>query len=35
LQREVLRGEIAAALAGRPSEGEMRVLAQRLLDLAA
>jgi SRSO17 transposase len=35
LQREVLRGEIEAALAGRPSKGEIRALAQRLLDLAA
>jgi hypothetical protein len=35
LQREVLRGEIEAALAGRPSKGEIRALAQRLLDLTA
>jgi hypothetical protein len=35
LQREVLRGEIEEALAGRPSKGEIRALAQRLLDLAA
>jgi DDE superfamily endonuclease len=35
LQREVLRGEIEAALAGRPSKGGMRALAERLLALAA
>ncbi len=35
LQREVLRGEIAEALAGRPSKAKIRALAQRLLDLAA
>jgi SRSO17 transposase len=35
LQREVLQGEIAAALAGRPSKEKIRALAQRLLDLAA
>jgi hypothetical protein len=35
LQREVLRGEIAAALSGRPSKEEMRALAERLLALAA
>jgi hypothetical protein len=35
LQREVLRGEIAWALGGRPSKEKMRALAQRLLDLAA
>ncbi len=35
VQREVLRGEIAAALAGRPSKEKIRALAQRLLDLAA
>jgi SRSO17 transposase len=35
LQREVLRGEIEAALAGRPTKGEMRALAERLLELAA
>jgi hypothetical protein len=34
LQREVLRGEIEEALAGRPSKGKIRALAQRLLDLA-
>jgi hypothetical protein len=35
LQREVLRGESEASLAGRPSKEKMRALAQRLLDLAA
>jgi hypothetical protein len=35
LQREVLRGEIEEALAGRPSKEKIRALAQRLLDLAA
>jgi DDE superfamily endonuclease len=35
LQREVLQGEIAEALAGRPSKEKLRALAQRLLDLAA
>jgi hypothetical protein len=35
LQREVLRAEIEAVLAGRPSKGEIRALAERLLDLAA
>jgi hypothetical protein len=35
LQREVLRGEIREALSGRPTKGEIRALAQRLLDLAA
>jgi hypothetical protein len=35
LQREVLRGEIEEALAGRPSKEKMRALAQRLLELAA
>jgi hypothetical protein len=35
LQREVLRGEIEAALAGRPSGEEIRALAERLLALAA
>jgi len=35
LQREVLQGEIQAALSGRPSKQKMRELAQRLLDLAA
>jgi hypothetical protein len=35
LQREVLRGEIEAALAGRPSKEKIRSLGRRLLDLAA
>jgi hypothetical protein len=35
LQREVLRGEINEALAGRPDKEKMRVLAERLLELAA
>ena len=35
LQREVLRGEIEAALAGRPSKEKIRALGQRLVDLAA
>lgn len=35
LQREVLQGEIDAALAGRPSKEKMHALAERLLDLAA
>lgn len=35
LQQEVLRGEITAALSGRPDKGKMRALAQRLLELAA
>ena len=35
LQREVLRGEIEAALSGRPSKEKMRGLAERLLALAA
>src|SRR5262245_17453501 len=35
LQREVLRGEITEALAGRPDKEKMRALAQRLLELAA
>jgi hypothetical protein len=35
LQREVLRGEIAAALSGRPSKEEIRALAERLLARAA
>src|SRR5215831_1007903 len=35
LQREVLRGEIEEALAGRPNKQKIRALAQRLLDLAA
>jgi DDE superfamily endonuclease len=34
-QRDVLRAEIRGALAGRPSKGEMRALAERLLELAA
>jgi hypothetical protein len=34
LQREVLQGEIQEALSGRPSEEEIRALAERLLDLA-
>lgn len=35
LQREVLRGEITEALAGRPDKVKMRALAERLLELAA
>ena len=35
LQRQTLEAEIEAALAGRPSKGEIRALAGRLLDLAA
>jgi hypothetical protein len=35
LQRESLQAEIEAALAGRPSKGQIRALAQRLLELAA
>jgi hypothetical protein len=35
LQREVLQGEIEAALVGRPTKEEIRALTQRLLDLAA
>jgi len=35
LQREVLRGEIEEALAGRPSKAKIRALMQRLLDRAA
>jgi hypothetical protein len=35
LQRETLRAEIEAVLKGRPSKGEFRALAERLLDLAA
>jgi DDE superfamily endonuclease len=35
VQREVLRGEIEEALAGRPSKEKIRALAQRLLTLAA
>ena len=34
LQRQVLRQEIEACLAGDPSPGEMRALAERLLALA-
>jgi hypothetical protein len=34
LQKEVLRREIEEALSGRPTEQEIRVLVQRLLDLA-
>ena len=34
LQREVLRGEIQAALAGRPSDEQIRALVDRLLDMA-
>jgi hypothetical protein len=34
LQREVLRGEIQAALSGRPSEERIRALVDRLFDLA-
>ncbi len=35
LQREILRGEIEGALAGKPSKEKMRALAQQLLELAA
>jgi len=35
LQKEVLRGEITEALAGRPDKEKMRALAERLLELAA
>jgi hypothetical protein len=35
LQREVLQAEIEAVLVGRPTKGQIRQLAQRLLDLAA
>ncbi len=35
LQRQVLRAEIDAALCGRPTKGDYRALAERLLDLAA
>jgi hypothetical protein len=35
LQREILRGEIAEALAGQPSKEKIRALAQLLMDLAA
>jgi DDE superfamily endonuclease len=34
LQKEVLRSEIEAALAGRPSEGQIRALVDRLMGLA-
>ena len=34
LQREVLRGEIREALAGRPTKEKIRTLVERLLDLA-
>lgn len=34
LQSEVLRGEIEEALAGRPSEGQIRALVDRLMSLA-
>lgn len=35
LQREILQAEIEAVLVGRPTKGDFRALAQRLLDLAA
>jgi hypothetical protein len=35
LQREVLQSEIETVLAGRPTKGDFRALADRLLDLAA
>jgi hypothetical protein len=35
LQQEVLRGEIDAALAGRPRKEKIRTLVEQLLDLAA
>ena len=35
LQRQVLQAEIDAALSGRPTKGDCRALAQRLLDMAA
>jgi DDE superfamily endonuclease len=35
LRREVLQAEIEAVLSGRPSQEDLRALAQRLLDLAA
>ena len=35
VQREVLRGEIEEALAGRPSKEKMRALAEQLLNFAA
>jgi len=34
LQKEVLRTEIEEALSGRPTKQEIRLLVQRLLDLA-
>jgi hypothetical protein len=34
LQKEVLRSEIEAALAGQPSDGQIRTLVQRLLEMA-
>src|SRR5436309_1494990 len=34
LQREVLQAEIREALSGRPTKGQIRALAERLLDLA-
>jgi hypothetical protein len=34
LQREIVRAEIQAALSGRPTKGEIRALADRLLNLA-
>jgi hypothetical protein len=34
LQREILRGEIEEALSGRPTKGDFRALAERLLNLA-
>ena len=35
LRREMLRGEIGVALAGRPTKEEIRELTERLLDMAA
>jgi hypothetical protein len=35
LQRQVLQAEIDAALCGRPTKGDYRALAERLLELAA
>jgi len=35
LQREILRAEIQAVLSKRPNQGEIRALAQRLMDMAA
>jgi len=35
LQREVLYEEIEAALAGRPTKGDFRALAERLIEMAA